>query len=311
MIDTIEFYINKAIYPESKIWRSLIPKENIKQTGVDRFCGNIRNMEIKENQDCIRVKGSIAKFHNGNNLESFTRKELFNAFSEFEDTTGFELKNAVLRRVDFGKNFIVKNDIAEYLRLFGLSARYKRDVVDFDKVIETVTYFTNTGAFSFCAYDKIKEMRNEKEKIPDIYRDSNVLRMEYRIKNARGIRCKIGHGLNISPLQLAERDIYNELANLFKTFYEKIQKTGRIVFFDKQKKCTKSDYMNLVFTAAWQKEPQYQQDLLNTLLKNGNIDKHTAKRIKALIKKNSQDYTFTDTNELIVELDGMMRLKAL
>ena len=311
MIDTIEFYIDKVTYPESKIWRSLIPKENLKQTGLDRFCGKIRNMEIRENQDYIRVNGSIAKFYNSNNLESFIRENLSDAFTEFEDSTGLELKNAVLRRVDFGKNFIVKNDITEYLRLFGTSARYKRDVVDLDKGIETVTYYTNTGSFSFCAYDKIKEMRNDKEIIPDIYKDSMVLRMEYRIKNARGIRSKIGHGLNISPLKLAERDIYNELQNLFKTFYEKIPKTGRKVFLDKQKKYTKSDFENLVFTAAWQKEPEYQQDLLNSCLKNGTIDKHTAKRIKAQIKKNSQDYTFTDTNEFIIELDGMMRLRAL
>ncbi|MBO4630103.1 MAG: hypothetical protein J5687_09155 [Treponema sp.] len=309
MIDTIMFKIDTVENPDARIWRYNIPDHNILQTGADTFKGNIRNMQIFENMNGLTVRGSIAKFFYGNNVQNFTRENYTDALKEFEQITGLNLHLAKLKRVDFGESIIVEKDAGEYIRLFSNISRYKKDVIIGNKGIQTVTYFTNTGSYAFCIYDKMQELEDRKEDAPELFKNCNILRMEYRILKSNGIREKLGNGINISPWVLAEKEKYKILNQLYLDFYKSIPKAGRRVFYDKNRQYTPTEYFEIQTEYARQIDPNFTNDLLNFLSKNGNLSRQNLKRIKAQEKKNSQNYAFSDTNGLIVELNEKMHCR--
>lgn len=314
MIDTIHFKIDFfgktgiRINQSQREWINNFPEEEIKYAGGSLDSAgwikvNLRNMEITQTENGIKVEGSIAKFFNGNNARNFTREMYYSALSEFEGLTGLDLNLARLKRVDFGKCIITEKNVSQYLRLFSFLPRYKQDLRIGGGGLETVLYFTKSGSYAFCAYDKIQEMNDKNEKIPDFFKDCNLLRMEYRILDANGIREKLGAGENLTPWDLTVKETYKNLAGLYKDFYKSIPKVGRNIFFDRNKQYTPAEIAEILAEAKRQSDIQFSNDLINTLHKNGNLTELNYKRIKAAEKKNMQNYTFSDTNELIVELD--------
>lgn len=308
MIDTMNFWIDTEKYPDAKIWRYNIPKENISKRGADSYKGKIRNMQVFENVNGVRVEGSIAKFYNGNNVENLTQEQYHNALKDFEELTGLNLKQSKVIRVDYGRAVKIEKDVAAYLRLFGAVPRYKQDFVNGNTGVQSITYFNKTGAYCFCAYDKMQELADNNEDAPELFEGCNVLRMEYRILKPKGIRAKLGNGRNITPWELEEK--YSTLEQLYLDFYDAIPKVGRRVFFPQDKQYTPAEYQKIVSEYARQIAPQEISDLKKSLVKNGCLTKQNLKRINAQEKRNSKNCTFSDTNELIVELNRKTHCRA-
>lgn len=267
-------------------------------------------MRILETLDGVTVSGSVAKYLNGENVTPITRATYELALSKLQDETGLDLRTAVLRRVDFGASVITARPPAEYLFNFGILPRYKQRVENGNVGIESITYHTRAGALRFCAYDKKREALDKGSVIPELYQGCHILRLEYRIVKRQGIKDKLGGGADLSPLALVESETYRNLAGLFWKFYDSIPKTGRQVFLDGEKEYTPKEVTDILAEGYRQTAPQVYRAILQTLFERGRLSGKSWERIKAQERRNGQDFTFSDTNGLIAELDEKVRARA-
>ena len=207
--------------------------------------------------------------------------------------------------VDIGYSFIVRNPVVDYLSLFGFYDNAKYERVQYG-MIDTLTYKTNTGSFAFCAYDKIKECVKKNDNIPDLYNAMNVLRMEYRILKRQGIQHIFQQ--DIKPYDIAEKAIYRKLIGLFLGFYNGIQKNGRSIIVNTDKELTEKEFNDLIAEKYRQKYTADYECTKQSLIDKGLFSVPTLKRIRQKEKKNRNDFSFSDTNSLIQEIDEKTRL---
>lgn len=304
MIDTITIQTNDRLAKEAI--RESISKEKLRETDINSFAGNIENMQIKGNCNGVFITGSIAKFLNKENVTPLNRESYKTGLHKLETIIGYDfLKDCIVRRVDIGYSFIVRNPVVDYLSLFGFYDNAKYERVQYG-MIDTLTYKTNTGSFAFCAYDKIKECVKKNDNIPDLYNAMNVLRMEYRILKRQGIQHIFQQ--DIKPYDIAEKAIYRKLIGLFLGFYNGIQKNGRSIIVNTDKELTEKEFNDLIAEKYRQKYTADYECTKQSLIDKGLFSVPTLKRIRQKEKKNRNDFSFSDTNSLIQEIDEKTRL---
>jgi hypothetical protein len=260
------------------------------------------NMGIRQTLDGLTVWGSLGKYLNGQNVTVLTRAGVEAAIIKLEKELTVDLSAAVVRRVSIGASIITKSTPSEYLELFNRKATTKKDTYSKQGFLETVSFGTNKGSFQFCAYDKTIE--TEAESIPELYQKSNVLRLENRIINRKGIQAVFNRDL--SAYELFDYDIYRKLQSLFLTHYKRIEKTGRQVYIDKSKKITPAHMERLAAAAYRQTHPQDYTDFLQRVRAAGTLTKDNLKQIRKTDRKIDKDITLSSTNPLIAELDAKL-----
>ena len=307
MIDTIDFVTTDEA---ARAWKYIIPQENIRQVDEHSFLGRIKNMKIKENIGGVEIIGSPAKYLQDENISTFTRELFIQSLQKLENDTGIDLHNGFLRRADIGKNIITEHLASEYMNLFRPIPRYNLiPTLNMDG-LKQILYKTNTGAFEFAVYDKIKEMteKHKEERIPDFYKDCNVLRVEYRITKRQGIKSKLGNGADVTPWELAEENKYKEFKKQFIDFYNSIPKNGRRVCVDGGEEITPKDLIDILAESYRQSRPQDYRALIQQLRERGKLSDKSLERIREHEKKCRKNFTISDTNDLIIELDQIMQL---
>ena len=307
MIDKIAFTITD---PAAKVWRLYAKPEDVNKRGADLFTGKIRNLKIWESLDGVFVSGSVAKFLNGENITHLTIETYSDGLKLIENETGLNLHNAILKQCEFGANIVVKNPVSDYLRNFGILPRFGLNTFQTIDGIESVTYSTKSGNREFYAYDKIQEMESKKIAIPEIYEKSNVIRLEYRIKKRAGIKSLLGSEKDLTPYDLSDTETYRNLAGQFWTFYDSIPKIGRQVFLAGNKEKTPKELTDILAEYFRQSHPKEYSALIQQCKERGLLSGKSLERIRAIERKNGRNYEFSDTNELIVELNEKMRCRA-
>jgi hypothetical protein len=251
-------------------------------------------MNISQTLDGVFIRGSLAKYLRGENVTPMSINDVQQSLEQFEADTGLNLHTGKLLKIEFGTSVILKEQTAQYLKLFG--ARPPMTRARYDKSgIETVNYSTRTGAFSFIAYDKTLETKT----MPDRYKGRNVLRLEYKIKR-HGIRAKFKRDL--TPYDLCDKNVYSRLASLFVEFYNSIQKTGQY-FTNFSTTLTPAKLKDLLAELYTQTNHDDYRTLISTLKGSGAINNNTLKRERARRRASNK---MTDANPLIHELDCLV-----
>lgn len=307
MIDKIAFTITD---PAAKVWRLNAKPENVSKRGADLYTGKIRNLKIWESLDGVFVSGSVAKFLNGENITPLTLKTYSDGLKLIENETGLDLHKAILKQCEFGTSIPVNNPVSDYLRNFGILPRFGRSTYETTDGIESVLYSTKSGNREFYAYDKIHEMKSKKSAIPELYENSNVIRLEYRIKKRAGVKSLLGKEQDLSPYDLANYENYRNLAGQFWAFYDTIPKVGRQVFLSSNEETTPKELNDILAESYRQAHPKEYSALIQQCKERGLLTEKSLERIRAIERKNGQNYAFSDTNELIAELNEKMRCRA-
>ncbi|GBR75999.1 hypothetical protein NO2_0618 [Candidatus Termititenax persephonae] len=282
-------------------WRQICKVE--KQTDVNTLYGSVGNLKIKQNIGGVFMYGSLAKYLNGENCTRLTRETLKTAVLKLETATGIDLNNGIVTRLAVGGSFIVRDNPASYLRLFGIMPTLTRQKFETVNGLQTIWYRTEKGAFQFCAYNKAEE---SKGKLPELYKGCNVLRMEYRIVRRQGIKAKFGHDL--TPHDLYGEGVYRKLAVLFGEVYKTIPKTGRMVFVDKTKTITPAALTELMAEQYRQTDTESYNGYLQDLKISGVLSLANWKRIRAADRRRNKDYSMSDKNNLTEELDALVKM---
>lgn len=300
MIDNITISTRELID-----WENNKMLQDIRRTGQDHFQGHIKNMKIKQTLDGVVLCGSIAKYLNRENITPLTREQVKQAVLLLQQDTGLDFSQAIIRSIEIGTSIILKNPISEYLQCFDYmsNSKYKKfECGSFG--IESVSYSTKTGGFSFSCYDKIQEMKDKhkQELIPEIYQDSNVLRLELKITKRQTIRSLFKKDL--TPSDLSSKETIAVLINQFSKFYRQIPKSNRAVFLDTSKDVTPSIIEKALAESYRQMNPKEYANNIKLAKDKGCITSKTMERIRA---KNKHSNVLSEKNELIIELDEKIR----
>jgi hypothetical protein len=273
---------------------------------ISTYSGHLQNLGVYQNLDGVTIRGSLAKYLNGENLTPLTREQVKQAIRKLEAETGLDLSTAMVKSVEIGVSVFTKEKPSEYLKLFGNLPVFTRR--EFSKLagVETVTYGTKTGAFQFTVYDKIQEMKSKKGNLHlSVLNESNVLRLEYKIVRRRGIQARFKRDL--TAYDLFDMDIYRKLQGLFLDAYNKIPKLGRQCYFNKLENITPAKWTEVLAEQYRQANPKECLYLQQTLRESGALSDKNRERIRAADRRRANDFSISDKGPLIAELDDLVR----
>jgi hypothetical protein len=271
--------------------------------------GRIGSFDVHQNIASVHLHGSLAKYLKGENVSTLVRNQVKSAIDKLEADTGLDLSSAIVQGLEVGATIKTKESPKNYMKLFDMTPVYTRQRFERSAGLETVLYTTNTGAFEFIAYDKRKEAEKHNMPIPELFQTGNMLRLEYKIRNRRGIQAKFDRELFAHDLY--EHDAYRQLQKLFYDFYRSIPKMGRRCFVDLHEGVTPAQWEKLLAEQYRQSCPQDYLETMQALRASGAINAKSYERIREQDKQRGRDASMSITNPLIDELDGKVHMHAI
>ena len=303
MIDGISFYLPGLSY-------DLFPGITFEQKGNSEitFMGRIR---IQKGIGGLWISCSLGKMINGENISPIDRHGVKRAIEEIEKTINFDLHGIPLSSIEIGGSFIMDRPPPDYLHLFGLHSRYeKRPHIHPNFGLTGILYVLEYSDYSFQIYNKSLEIKRKKQLVPEVYRNSHILRLELKVKRKRGLEAwfgKEGKKKNLSPHDLYEQTIYKTLKEKFYNFYQGIEKLDKTFLFGcGLKGIVKPDEIKTLFAQLYyQEDPDKCMGLITNLKAAGNLTNNSLWRIKKMYQfpDSSTGYDSID-NPLIQELDA-------
>jgi len=278
--------------------------EIIYKSDVNTYKCKIKNMKIWQNYNCLTIMGSLAKYLHDENITPLSREDVRQAIEKLEQDIGLNLKKAVVCSAEFGMSIITKEKPFKYLNLFRDKRKLTRVEHSKPTCVETINFTSETGAFEFIGYDKIREMKKKKQDIPHLFLNSNVIRLEFKIRKKRGIEAKFKSGL--SAYNLFDENVYKRFQELFFDSYKDIKKMGRLVYADKSKKLTPLLFIKLLAEQYRQRHPKEYLYFFQQIIEDGKLSNINIERIRAENNKIGNDIYISEQSPLIKELDSLV-----
>jgi len=306
MYDTITLRLNTT-NSERSMSKLTETREIIdRNTGELVNFGKLQTLRVSVWPDRMLVKGSLAKFHLGSNIDTLSREETSRAIEHLSDMLNQPMAEARVFRVDIAQTFTMERPPSEYFRCFLAPARMKR----IEYANETLT-FAN-GQRSIIFYDKVAEMRHRRAGLngranlgeASIFRGQpHLLRYEVQFKRRLG-------------LAFGEREI--RAASLSDpTFYEKAVGRWQAIYFGLERVSsvpqpvrgtTVKSYVHFLAAAGLQAiGPQRSFDDIEANLRAGLIDKYQAHRLRKKSRELLRVDGITAQGDVLEELDTKVK----
>lgn len=181
--------------------------------------GSLNGIKISLNRYQMKVKdGSLCKWYLGNNFQTMGRGDTQKAIEALSEALHLDMSKATVTRLDIAQNMIMKHPPEVYLNHLGL-LKYATRLQE-----PSGLYYKQTNG-RLCFYDKNREQKSNKEPIPELYKDRNVLRFEQRYSQRIAAQLKIG---KVTGALLYDEAFYIDLLNRWKETYKAIQKINDI-----------------------------------------------------------------------------------
>lgn len=219
MYDKVTFKIDT----DSKKAKDVASKlANVKATteknGFTRYVGNFKNFFVAVNGIEVYLRGSLNKYHFGDNLRNGTREDTKQAILGLSEDLGLDLMKANVVGLELGVNIETENPVKEYLQNLREMTRRKR------KVVGHSLYYLNADkkrADVIIFYDKLKQISESGCHIPAEYQGKNILRCEMRFK---GRLSQTIQGPKIKGEDLCKADFCSRVVNEMLVRYGSIAK---------------------------------------------------------------------------------------
>ena len=258
------------------------------------FSARDKNLKIYINQHYLTIYGSIAKWYLGDNLQVLTRKDTELAFNKLSNRLQIPIKEANITRLDVANNIILKHPIDLYFNYLGA---YKRAYRQLDK--KTLMYISTNE--TLCYYDKIAQVKSNREPIPELFKYSNVLRLEQRYMKAPHKTLK-RNSLTIKDLY--NEDLYITILKRWEMAYKQINKV-RDIGFDLELINNVTDLKNIGLLYIIKDRGGLIEFLkeIDVGYKTGKINRWQRDKLKACLKNISTSKKHTKESELLEELN--------
>lgn len=302
MIDTIVLLVpkNKVRNFNTKILAnsySFIP-HNTQQKFVS---GKYDNFSIRESSKGFFISGSIAKYIFKQNLFMPSLEEIETNLKKIAKIFGFDLKDAIVYRIDIAYNFHLNHKVKSYLDSFGNLGGLKKS---YDGKLETITYSTKNKSYQVQFYHKILEMKDKGIAIPLEYKELKDMILRYELKLRKHVWSQLGYDL-ITANMIYEKPFFKRLVEKWYENYTLINKTKktRLRSYVLEKPTRLKDAL-----AAQGLEKLGYESVLNFIdAHKKDFDKTVIARQKKMIKDLSQNTDASVTYQLSNELDAIVK----
>ena len=218
MYDTIHLYLRQDLVDSVDMLSEVPPcldsyttHENLK--GL-YYTGHLKNLTLSVSRKGVSIKGSLSKYYFGTNTKSLNRATTERAIIKLSNELQLPLSIGSISRVDFGINCIMKYKPTFYFNYLGESQYYKRS-----QFLNTLFYINGNRTKAF--YDKLLEMKKNKESIPDDWNGKNILR--YEIRHSRRLSKQLKEP-DIKVSSLYQNVFYTKMFKRFKEGFMTIHK---------------------------------------------------------------------------------------
>lgn len=307
-VDTIGLYLSTDLIgqnPTKLRGLSDLKTTTNNETGEVEFMrGILHNFKVFISNTGITIKdGSLSKFYLGNNLQQMTRKDTQMAFEKLSDTLHIPAGKAKVTKYHFARNIITDHPAQMYLDYFGPCLKYQKYPQP-----HGIYYKLKSSKNELCVYDKIKETKDRRESIPELYQNKHVIRLEDRANTnpARYLKCS-----TLTGADLYDENIYTRI---FKEWYYKFSNIQFLndMQIDFSKITTKEQLKKagiIVLINSFGGPEQLLKNLNEARLKN-EITRKQKGDLRKLIIEQSKDKLHTKVPELIIELQEKIKQSA-
>ncbi len=262
--------------------------------------GSIGNLGVYIRDRTLRInKGSLCKWHLGDNWQTLTRGDTERAIEHLSDILHLPMSKAMVTRIDVAQNIILKHPTTTYIEHLGAYYPYKR-LLQPDGVLYA-------GAKKqLLLYDKLKEQKHKREPIPELYQDRHTLRIEQRYTGSPH------KALGVEVLRcsdLCSESIYSTLARRWRDSYLSIKKINDITLnFEAMR--TKKDMYTLGVLALIEKAGGVNEfaTQIAEAVRYGTLTKKQAFDLRQAVKQaTATKVDIVTPNEAILELDKKVK----
>ncbi len=136
--------------------------------------GSIGGLKVSISERQVKIKdGSICKWYKGNNYEEMSREDVRQAIEKLSDTLHLPMANATVYRMDIAHNMLMEHPPELYMKYLGVM-RYAQ------RLQEPNGVYYKMSDRTICLYDKNKEQKDKRISIPEVFKETNILRCELR-----------------------------------------------------------------------------------------------------------------------------------
>jgi len=257
--------------------------------------GYLGNLEISITEERLKItKGSLCKWHLGDNFQTLTIEDTKNAIEHLSDTLHLPINKADITHLDFGHNLALKQTPETYFEYLG-GLNHARRIAQ-----PSGLYYTNSLR-QVVFYDKIKEQKSNHLPIPNSFRGSNLLR--YELRHKKDLRREFGKTM-VTASDLYDPHFFRQ--NIEKWFlrYQKIQKLTQLQIDFSQMKTKR----NLFLAGAASLVNQFGGVLsfernIHEAFQRKEITKKEAFHLREGVKESCNSTINTKESEFIAELD--------
>jgi hypothetical protein len=306
-MDTINLKLLKESAPNTNFLNE-VPKyltevynngNPVQTYGKETIIGKLAGFSVNVNEDRVIIKdSSLQKFYLKHNLGYFGRAQIQSAFELLSDTIHLPVIKSNVQGFHFGINNRVQYSAGLYLPYFGNKPHCKRN-----EQSSGINYKTSSKEFAI--YDKIREMKDKRVAIPELYSNSHYLRFENRYKTKLDKHFNIA---SITPETLYSEDFYINLCNELYNSYKSIDKLKKIKI-DMQSITKVKEYQSLGVLTLIEAQGGKINALnnVNERYKKGELTKKQTYDLKRLINECTKLSLQTIENDMILELDKSIK----
>jgi len=300
MLDTVNLWLPQS-QASAGILNSLErAKENIKtSTGEVSFSGYLGNYQVSSFSQGISLKGSLAKYHLGDNFQTLGRKSAQEAIESLSDRLSIDISKAEVKRVDIAENLIMKHQHQAYYDLLGECGRFKR-------LSQPKSIYYQNGSKQSIFYNKVAEGKHRGLSLPKVWDKKQVLRYEFRLVK------KPHEQLNMATFgaeSLYDEKVYMKMIDAWYEHYQSIKKirqqgfTGEVM---NSAKLLERQLMLKGMEALGGEQAIFK--MIDRAKAEGKFNNRVqAGRLKAKIQTITSDKDLTEESELITELDEKVK----
>lgn len=260
----------------------------------DRFIsGDLGNLKLRMSPHTVSIKGSVCKYHLGNNLYSLNRETTKEAIESISDAVGLDMGKARVSRLDWSANISTELPPTLYMPKLGNLSRFTRTENPYS------IYYNQTSK-RLLFYDKKVEAKKKGVIIPNEFLDKNLLRYEMVLN--KGINKYLNTDVRGSAL--FREDTYKKVADLWIMHYHNINKLNdkgiNIITANIR---TEGDLDKALLTGLLKQLGMKEIELLFKRLKSEGIFKHNEyySRLRSKYKKMCQ--VEIDSEDIISEVN--------
>lgn len=258
--------------------------------------GDLNGLKISLNGYLMKIKeGSLCKWYLGSNLQTMGRGDIQRAIEKLSDTLHLPLDRATVTRLDIAQNIITKHPPNVYFNHLGV-LKYAIRLQEPNGI-----YYKQAGG-RLCFYDKNREQKAQREPIPELYEDRNVLRYEQRYTNRIASRLKVDE---VRGATLYNETFYISLLNHWQNDYKAIQKINDVTLNFEAMRTKQQLYKMGVLSLVEQTGGQLQMIAqINEAQRRGDLSKKQAFDMRQAVNDACKIREgLTVPNEAITELD--------